>query len=321
MCRSFGTRPRCGCRGWGWEARVPRSRIGGGLPLPPATKYPPTPRPPLQARDAPWRHADDRPLTENEPLPAGLDADGWCVYLPRSTRLCYVKAGSARDLVDAVLPAFARAGGGAGSDAAATALRRDALVLNAATHYTNASLYRERLQALVAGVRASLAALPADLVWRDASPQHYGTPDGQWLPRVPTQCSPLPVRLADDGSDTLVVAEGAPVDPSPADPSVGPAAAPRRDAASLLAGGWRNIVADAVLAPLFAEGSLAPLRTWNASAEPHPNVAALYHTFHRPGHAFVDCTHPCQPSTYQGWVAGLVGLLAAAARGRAVGGG
>ena len=84
-----------------------------------------------------------------------------------------------------------------------------------------------------------------------------------------------------------------------------------RQPASLLTGGWRNAVAAAALASVLEGGRplVTRLETWNATAALLPDPGRLYASYHPPGKAYVDCSHPCHPSHYQAWIVALARAL------------
>lgn len=226
---------------------------------------------------------------------ATMAAPGWCIYLPRATRICHVAARDVDAIVGDVVPAFVAGDAG---------LRGDAMLLNAGVHYTQADAYRTALADLARSLRTHARSLPR-LLWRDASPQHFKTPDGQWAVRVPDGCAGLPGVGNDGDALTLDAAAAAAEAARRADPDN--PLPPDRQPSSLLTGGWRNAIAAAALAPL-AEARpplITRVATWNATAALAPDPGPLYASYHPPGKAYVDCSHPCHPSHYQAWIVAL----------------
>jgi hypothetical protein len=241
---------------------------------------------------APWAEGGGA----GEPLPArGMRAGGWCLYLPRATRLCFVDAPTLAAIAGDVLPAFA-AGDVEG-------LKGDAVVVAVGEHYTEDGAWRAALTAFASRSLTLAPRLPRQLLWRDAPPQHFRTKDGQWEEAVGEGCAGLPGVAVDAATDAVVAASGGDGghDHHP----------PGRDPASLLAGGWRNVAADAALARARAAGLLTPLRIWNASLAllPPRDVGQLFETYAKRGGGGVDCSHPCHPSTYQAWAVALAAAL------------
>lgn len=207
-------------------------------------------------------------------------------------------------LTDVVLPAFAAGDG---------RLTGDVLVASAGVHYTEEAHYRARLAALAASVRRLTPARLPRLLWRDAAPQHFKTGDGQWADSVPDGCGPLPgvgAAVGADGGDrlTLDAAAAAAEAAARADPGAAPLP-PSRGPASLLTGGWRGAAVDAELGGLAAAGAVTRVSVWNATAALLPDPGRLYATYHPPGAAYVDCSHPCHPSTYQAWIVAVAEAL------------
>lgn len=122
--------------------------------------------------------------------------------------------------------------------------RRDIAVLNFGLHHGQPPDYAEALSNFSAHVSAHRAALPA-LYWQQTSAQHFaeahGTgeyPGGD----PPFQCVPLAnVYLQRDG--TLALEPGA------------------EDPGQLLAGGWRNALAD----PVMRAAGVPVVHSWNES--------------------------------------------------------
>lgn len=202
---------------------------------------------------------------------------GWCVELLREgTRICHIRGNMGDEMVQITLPAMRHLG----------AKHSDILVINTGVWVNDAPGYAKFVGMLADYLHLHAATLPV-VVWRDSSSQHFDNPTGDF------GCVPEKGCWAPQHSYPFVCQAIANVslDAAGAVHAHGP------DQEILTRGGWRNEIAN----PIMASYSIPVMHTWNQSLE-------LWQ-FHHHYQAGNDCTHSCHPGPYQLWIYDLYKVL------------
>ncbi|KAK9841328.1 hypothetical protein WJX74_003987 [Apatococcus lobatus] len=189
-----------------------------------------------------------------------LSTGGWCVQLPQATRICYVQAESGDDLMLRVLPGFPRVTGSS---------LNDLMLLNFGHAHLGWEDYQANLTNFAHYVRTRQAELPF-LIWQESTPQHYDSPNGDYLePPASHECRPIAGIQQDEANGLQTSLEWMRV---------------------VTTGGWRNSLAYSLMDELH----VPVVYSWNETLP-----LWQYHQAYRSELRAGDCTLSCHPSSYQ----------------------
>ncbi|KAK9821033.1 hypothetical protein WJX74_003942 [Apatococcus lobatus] len=190
---------------------------------------------------------------------------GWCIELPEGTRICHLRANMGDWLADILMPRMVALG----------ARTNDIAVVNFAVWINEWHEYRDNLARFAGAYMTRGAELPF-IIWRDASVQHFNSPDGHYKPGMAQDCQPIPGMSLDHRNylHALDVEQ-----------------------AEVEQGGWRNMLSN----PLMERLGIPIQHSWNKSVP----LDSYHHHFHE----WIDCTHSCHPSVYQIWIYDLYKVL------------